>query len=202
VGAISAAAGAAMFTIVRDGAMELRAEVSEQDLLQLAPGQPVTMPTTNGREPLTGSVRLVEPSIDIATRLGTVRIAIDEPSQVVQGMFLGAEIVVADAEGLIVPLTAISMAHDSPTVMRVRDGVVERIAVATGIRDGALVGVTDGLAPGDLVVTKAAAFVRDGDRVSPVSEEPIKTFDHALNNAAASGTDVTGTVTLATNGRN
>jgi HlyD family secretion protein len=48
------------------------------------------------------------------------------------------------------------------------DGVVEQVPVTTGIRDGGLVGITGGLAPGDLVVTKAAAFVRDGDRINPV----------------------------------
>jgi len=30
--------------------------------------------------------------------------------------------------------------------------------------------IVDGLAPGDLIVAKAGAFVRDGDRISPVEE--------------------------------
>jgi HlyD family secretion protein len=52
--------------------------------------------------------------------------------------------------------------------MRVRDGVVEVAPVSLGIRDGAMVEITEGLAEGDLVVAKAGAFVRSGDRVNPV----------------------------------
>ena len=47
-------------------------------------------------------------------------------------------------------------------------GVAERVVVTTGIRDGGMVEITDGLAPGDLVVLKAGAFVRAGDRINPV----------------------------------
>ena len=52
--------------------------------------------------------------------------------------------------------------------MRVKDGIVDRAPVKTGIRDGAFVEVIDGLAAGDLVVAKAGTFVRDGDRINPV----------------------------------
>jgi HlyD family secretion protein len=170
VGAISAAAGAAMFTIVRDGAMELRAEVSEQDLLQLAPGQPASLRATAASEPLAGEVRLVEPAIDPDTRLGTARIFIGDTNRVVEGMFLSAEIVVDEGETLAVPATALGTGAEGAFAMRVTDGLVERVAVVPGIRDGDLVGIVEGLAEGDLVVTRAAAFVRDGDRINPVPE--------------------------------
>ena len=38
----------------------------------------------------------------------------------------------------------------------------------TGIRDGGFVEILDGLDPGHRVVAKAGAFVRDGDRITPV----------------------------------
>ena len=52
--------------------------------------------------------------------------------------------------------------------MTVKDGLVTRAQVTTGIRDGALIESLSGLAQDALVVTKAAAFVRDGDRINPV----------------------------------
>lgn len=171
VGAIASAAGAPMFTIVRDNAMEMRAEVAEQDLLRLAPGQVARLTSMEGAAPIAGTVRLVEPAIDPQTRLGTARIQIDDPRQVVKGMFLTAEIVVQEAETLAVPVSAVGSGPEGSTVMRVRDGVVERINVTTGIRDGGLIGIAEGLGAGDLVVTKAGAFVRDGDRVNPVPEQ-------------------------------
>lgn len=176
VGAIASAAADPMFTLVRDGAMEMRAELSERDLLRVEAGQAVTLSPVGAAESLTGSIRLVDPSIDLDTRLGRARIIIDDPFRVVVGMFLNAEILVAEAEVLAVPVTAVGTGSDGSTVMRVRDGAVERLSVVTGIRDGSFIGVsegtTGGLFEGDLVVTKAGAFVREGDRINPVLDEP------------------------------
>jgi len=168
VGAIAAAAGEPMFTVVRDNAMEMRADVAEQDLLRLAAGQIAHLSALEGNAPIEGEVRLVEPTIDPISRLGTARIQIDDPSRVVKGMFLNAEIIVAEEEQLSVPVTAVGSGPDGTTVMRVQDGVVERVTVELGIRDGGRIGITEGLSEGDLVVTKAGAFVRPGDHINPV----------------------------------
>jgi HlyD family secretion protein len=172
VGAIASSAGGPLFTLVRDNAMELRADVSEQDLLRLRPGQRAKLVAAEGSRPIAGTVRLVEPTIDPQTRLGTARIAIDVPGQVVKGMFLTAEVIVSEEEMLAVPVTAVGSGPNGSTVMRIAEGVAERVSVTTGIRDRGLIGVTEGLAPGDLVVTKAGAFVRPGDRINPVPERP------------------------------
>ena len=90
-------------------------------------------------------------------------------------MFVEAEIIVAEREALAVPRDGNRLlGRGRSRVMRVRDGLVERVVVKTGIRDGGLVEVIDGLAAGDLVVTKAGAFVRAGDRINPVLD-PAKT---------------------------
>jgi HlyD family secretion protein len=69
-----------------------------------------------------------------------------------------------------VPVTALTTAADGAWVMRVDEaGKVSRVRVETGIREGGFVEVISGLAAGDRVVTKAGAFVRDGDRVRPVA---------------------------------
>lgn len=170
IGAIATAAGQPMFVIIRDAALELRADVAETDLLRLAKDQRAALRAVGMAEALTGTVRLVEPAIDPVTRLGRARIAIDSPGDVLRtGMFVEAEIVVAEREALAVPVTSIGSSPEGSTVMRVKDGVVERVIVQTGIRDGGLVEVTDGLSAGDAVVTKAGAFVRSGDRINPVT---------------------------------
>jgi HlyD family secretion protein len=56
--------------------------------------------------------------------------------------------------------------------MKVVDGNVSRAVVKTGIRDGGWVEILSGLSAGDQVVTKAGAFVRDGDRINPVPAAP------------------------------
>jgi HlyD family secretion protein len=168
MGAIATAAGQPMFVITRDGALELRADVAEIDLLRLATGQTARLRAVGMTVPLEGTVRLVEPSIDPLTRLGRARISVGAGDALRSGMFVEAEIIAAQREGLAVPVTAIGSSPDGSTVMRVRDGVVERVAVTTGIRDGGMVEITEGLTAGDTVVTKAGAFVRTGDRINPV----------------------------------
>lgn len=169
IGAIATAAGQPMFVITRDAALELRADVAEADVLRLAPGQKASLRAVGMAEPLAGTVRLVEPAIDPVTRLGRARISVDAQGDALRtGMFVEAEILAAQHEALAVPVTAIGSAPEGSTVMRVKDGVVERVVVKTGIRDGGLVEVTEGLADGDMVVTKAGAFVRAGDRINPV----------------------------------
>ncbi len=188
LGAIASAAGGAMFTIVRDNALEMRAKVSEQDLLRLKPGQVASLVARKGAEPVAGRIHLVEPSIDLQTRLGTARIEILDSSQVVTGMFLIAEVTLAEEEMLAVPVTAVGTGAEGATVMRVCDGIVERVSVSLGIRDRGLIGITEGLSEGDLVVTKAAAFVRGGERINPVPAQ-VEDEPAAASHAETDGTE-------------
>jgi len=170
VGAIASSGGPAMYSIIRDGALELKADVAEQDILKLSPGQKVSLRFVGLAAELAGEVRLVEPQVDPATRLGRVRIGIAEPDRVRSGMFANAVIEVARREAPAIPVSAVGGGSDGATAMKVADGRVSLVPIETGIRDGALVELVAGLAPGDSVVTKAGAFVRDGDRINPVPD--------------------------------
>jgi HlyD family secretion protein len=168
LGSIATATGLPMFIIIKENALELRGDVAESDLTRLQIGQSALLRLVGAAESLVGSVRLVEPSIDTATRLGGVRISIDVPGSVRSGMFAEAEVIAAERTGLVVPVTALGSMDGETVVMKVTDGTVARTVVKTGIRDGASVEILEGLAAGDTVVTKAGAFVRDGDRINPV----------------------------------
>lgn len=172
IGAIASAAGEPMFVIVREGLLELVADVAEQDVLRLANGQSVTLRLVGLETPLTGTVRLVEPTVDAATRLGKARIELDDSTRVREGLFAEAEILVTERETLSIPVTALSSANSETTVLRVdTNGLVERVSVITGIRDGGYVEITEGLDESDMIVARAGAFVRAGDTVNPVLTE-------------------------------
>jgi HlyD family secretion protein len=171
LGSIATAAGTPLFVIVKDNALELRADVAESDLLRLSVGQAAQLRLVGAREPLTGLVRLVEPQIDTTTRLGRVRVTIDDATAVRSGMFAEAEVIAAEREGMAIPVTALGALDGQSTVMKVTDGVVSQVQVTPGIRDGVLVEIVEGLAVGDMVVVKAGVFVRDGDRINPVPVE-------------------------------
>jgi HlyD family secretion protein len=168
VGSIASAIGAPMFTLIRDGALEMDADVAEVDVMRIASGQKVLLSLVGADAALTGTVRLVEPTIDAVTRLGRARITLDQPRQLRSGMFIDAEVLVAERKTLAVPVTAVGRAPDGATVKRVQDGLVTQVPVQTGIRDSGWVEILSGLEEGDSIVTKAGAFVRDGDRINPV----------------------------------
>lgn len=169
VGAVASAAGTPMFILMKDGALEVKAEVSEADLVRLQPGMAVAIRTVASSEPLRGTVRLVEPGVNTTTRLGIARIAIENARVVRAGMYADAEILVAERETLAVPVSAVGSGAAGVIVRKVSaDGIVGETRVETGIRDGDWMEIRSGLAAGERVVTKAGAFVRDGDAVNPV----------------------------------
>lgn len=168
LGAIASAAGQPMFTLIRDGALELRADVAEADLTRLVVGQTADLRLVGMIKPLTGKISLVEPSIDSVTRLGRVRIAIDDASQVRPGMYVEASILVHEGDTAAVPITAVKSSGGKTSVMLVQGAVVSQRMITAGVRDGGWIEVLDGLKVGDNVVTKAGTFVRDGDHINPV----------------------------------
>ncbi|CCF20257.1 HlyD family secretion protein [Pseudorhizobium banfieldiae] len=168
VGAIASGAGEPLFTVIRDGALELVAELTETDIHRIKPGQRAVITIAGGSSEIEGEVRLVSPTVDPVSRLGNVRIDIDEKSGARAGMYGNAEIIIDEKTALALPLSAVTTARDGSYARKVEDGVVKQVEVAIGIQDGGFVEVTSGLAAGDMVVEKAGAFVRDGDRIKPV----------------------------------
>ncbi|NBZ86040.1 efflux RND transporter periplasmic adaptor subunit [Stagnihabitans tardus] len=168
VGAVASAAGGPLFVLIKEGALELRADVAEGDMPRLAPGMTAKIQLAADVAALEGSIRLIEPGVDSLTRMGRARIAIEAGPGVHTGMYAEANIVVASRETTAVPVTAIGSEAGETTVMAVKDGVVHRTVVTTGIREGGWVEITSGLAVGDQIVTRAGSFVADGDKINPV----------------------------------
>lgn len=168
IGAIAAGAGNPLFTIIRDNAIELNADVAEGDLLKLKSGQPVRMTVAGSSLPVAGKIRSVDPVIDTTTRLGTVKVSIDDPDNARIGMYASAEVIVSERRVLSLPLTAVTAEGGGMVVRRVVDGVVTMTKVRTGVQDGDFIEIVEGLSLKDVVVEKAGAYVRNGDKVSPV----------------------------------
>ncbi|MFP5076897.1 efflux RND transporter periplasmic adaptor subunit [Rhizobium sp. YIM 134829] len=168
VGAIANGNDDPLFTIIRDSALEMRADVTEADLLKIAVGQKVALRLTDSREVLEGTVRLISPMVDSQTRLGTVYLSIAKPERARIGMYATADIIVAAREGLALPLTAVTSGREGTTVRKVENGIVQMVKVTTGIQDGSKIEILSGLSEGEAVVAKAGAYVRDGDHIKPV----------------------------------
>jgi HlyD family secretion protein len=85
-------------------------------------------------------------------------------------MYASADIIVAEKNDIALPLSAVTSGRNGSTARKVEDGVVKQVKVTTGIQDGGFVEISEGLKEGDTVVAKAGAFVRDGDKITPVTE--------------------------------
>jgi len=169
LGGVASSAGQPMFVLVRDGILELHADVAEQDLLRVMAGQPVAINAVGLEEPISGAIDLVEPSVNENTRLGTIRISISEPDKVRSGMYAAAEAIVVTRETLAVPISAVGHDSKGDYVYIENLSIVGRLPVETGIRDGGLVEIINPeLQDGDLVIHRAGVFVRPGDRINPV----------------------------------
>ncbi len=171
VGGIASGAGQPLFTIIKDAALELSADIAEADLPRLTADLPTKLTLAAGDTQLSGHVRLVAPTIDATTRLGNARIAVDPSPMVRSGMFAEADILVATHDAIAVPVTAIGQSGKDTTVKRVKDGLVSEVTVTTGIRQGGWVEVLSGLNLGDTIVAKAGAFVSDGDKINPIPSQ-------------------------------
>ncbi|MCM2473204.1 efflux RND transporter periplasmic adaptor subunit [Rhizobium sp. CG5] len=170
IGAIAAGASQPLFTIIRDGEIELVADISETDMLRITVGQKAIVKVAGASQALSGSVRLISPTVDATTRLAAVHIAIDDDQRARAGMYGSAEIVIESQEGIALPLSAVNTDKDGSTVRLVNDGIVKQVKIDTGIQDGAYIQVTSGIGGQDEVVAKAGAFVRDGDHINPVRD--------------------------------
>lgn len=90
-------------------------------------------------------------------------------------MYADAQIVIEEKQAIVLPLTAVTVGHDETIVRKVEDGIVHVTPVTTGIQDGEFIEITTGLKPGDKVVAKAGAYVRDGDKINPVTSAATAT---------------------------
>ena len=161
--------GAALFTVVDPGSMQLEASVPADALTQVRVGMPVDF-KVNGypNRSFTGRITRVNPTADPATR--QVKIVASIPNAgnaLVGGLFAEGRVSSETRVAPMVPLGAVDERGLRPTVVRLRNGKIEKVEVGTGIRDAAAetVEITSGLAPGDTLLLGAARGISPGTPV-------------------------------------
>jgi HlyD family secretion protein len=171
VGSIASSSRDPMYNIVANGVLKLLAEVPESDLPRVLIGQKAKIAVNGSEKAIEGEVRLISPEVNETTRVGIVHIRIAGSARIPLGSFGRAQIALATAEGVVLPLTAVTFGDDGPTVQIVKDGRVEERKVITGLVGTGDIEITDGVSAGETYVARAGSFVRDGDAVTPVKLE-------------------------------
>lgn len=161
-----AQAGAEMLRLLRQGRVEWRGRVPEARLMELEPGQPVTVTTADGAD-YDGKIRIVAPTVADDSRTGLVYVDLEPDSRLRPGMFARGGIEIGRGPALLVPLESIVSADGySYAFVLQPDRTVERRRLETGPIHGGRIEVASGLTAGELVVVKGAGFLKDGDLVN------------------------------------
>lgn len=163
------AAGTPVLTVVADDQKEVQIAVPENDIAEFAAGKQVKAKFwSDDKLVLSGRVREVSGSADPQSRTFSVRVSLPNDRRVLIGMTatVVAE-VTAGADKVTVPLSALAEKDGGKivwTVDRTAATVHSRsIKVADFTDDG--VGVSDGLKPGDIVVSAGTQFMTENLKV-------------------------------------
>ncbi len=166
IGTTASVRAAPLFQIIAYGEFELLGELPANQLSKLGPGQ-VAKINVVGIGEVAGRVRTLAATVDGATQLGQVRIFIGNDPRLRVGSFARADIVIAQSCNVAIPVSAVLYGHDTSVVAVVRNDRVETRQVTVGLMSEGEAEIREGLTEGDLVVAKAGAFFREGDRVRP-----------------------------------
>ena len=157
-----------LFRLARDGQVELAADVSENALDKIHPGDKATVTLADGSQ-AEGVVRLVSPAVDTSTKLGKVRITLPVRPNIRAGGFASATFLGFTRSASAVPETAVRYDAEGASVMVVSaDDRVARVPVTTGQRGGGFVELLTGPPEGAKVVDRAGAMLVPGDFVRPI----------------------------------
>lgn len=121
-----------------------------------------------------GTVTRFSTSLDLNTRTMLTEVDIENPKhELYPGMYANVSLELERHPNAIeVPDSAVGTGPDGSFVYVVRQGVLSRVPVVTGIRSGKIVEVTSGLHRGEQVVAALDPGLSDGEAVKVVSEHP------------------------------
>lgn len=160
-------AGDMLYRIVDLSAVWLLADVFEQDLAQIRPGQSatITVQAYPGRV-FEGRVAFVYPTVNAQTRTAKVRIEVPNPDLLLKTDMYATVEIAAPAESatvLVVPDSAVLDTGTRQTVLVDRgEGRFEPRVIKPGARASGYVAVLEGLREGEKVVT-GANFLIDAE---------------------------------------
>ncbi len=196
--------GTALFTIVEPSSMRLEASVPSDQLSMVRVGTDVAFSVTGypNRE-FHGTVARVSPSVDPSTRQVQIIVSIPNPGKtLVGGLYADGRIASATRHGIVVPAAAVDTRLQRPAVLRVRNGKVERVDIALGMRDpnAETVEIASGVSVGDTLLVAAAQGITPGTPVRV--EAPPSDRGGAASGTSNGGSAGPGRAGPATNGNN
>jgi HlyD family secretion protein len=171
LGQIVSPGSGALFHLAEGGQMELRAELSQQDLAFVHVGMPAQVTPVGSTTSITGSVWQVAPVIDPQSRLGDVRIAVPYSPAMRPGGFAQARISSGTTTAPLLPQSAV-LSDDKGNYVYVVNArnEVERRPIQIGTVDDRGVTIASGLSGNEPVILSAGPFLNPGQKIKPKRE--------------------------------
>ena len=164
------APGAALFTVIDPSSMRLEASVTSDELAMLRIGAPVEFSVRGyPNQTFTGRIERISPQADPVTRQVSIFVTIPNTGgRLVSGLFAEGRVNAESHRALTVPLAALDETGSSPSVARVRNNTVERVAVTIGARDNEreVAEITSGLSEGDQVLLGGVKSMAAGTKIA------------------------------------
>ncbi|MFL6744273.1 MAG: efflux RND transporter periplasmic adaptor subunit [Sphingomicrobium sp.] len=168
VGQIVGPASGALFRIAEGGQMEMRAQLSQQDLAKVHVGMPAQVRPVGSDRSFPGTIWQVAPMIDPQSRLGDVRIAVPYDPLMRPGGFAEARISGGTTTAPLLPQSAV-LSDDRGNYVYIVNAKneVERRQIKIGTVEDAGVTVVEGLSGNERVVLSAGPFLNPQQKVKP-----------------------------------
>jgi len=168
IGQIVSPGSGALFRLAEAGQMEMRAQLSQQDLSAVHTGMTAQVTPVGSTHNYAGTVWQVAPVIDPQSRLGDVRIAVPYDASMRPGGFAEARITAGTTTAPLLPQSAV-LSDDKGNYVYVINAKneVERRDIQIGTVEDNGVTVGAGLSGNERVVLSAGPFLNPGQKVNP-----------------------------------
>ena len=168
VGQVVSPGSGALFRLAKGGEMEMKAQLSLQDLAFVKAGMTASVTPIGSDRSFSGSVWQVAPVIDPTSRQGEVRIAIPYDPAIRPGGFAEAKISAGGTTAPLLPQSAV-LSDEKGNYVYIINGKneVERREVKIGTVDDQGVTIAEGITGQESVVLSAGPFLNPGQKVSP-----------------------------------
>ncbi|KPF92666.1 secretion protein HylD [Novosphingobium sp. AAP83] len=168
-GQVVSSGSGVLFSLARDGEMELQARLSEADMGRVAVGSAADVTPVGTTRVLTGQVWQLAPTIDQQSRQGIARIALGYDAALRPGGFANAALRSGTVVAPLLPESAILSDEKGTYVFVVgSDNKVQRRDVKTGEVSEKGISVIQGISGTEKIVLRAGGFLNAGDLVQPV----------------------------------
>ncbi|GGY99130.1 hemolysin secretion protein D [Novosphingobium colocasiae] len=157
-----------LFSIARGGEMELRAQLSEDDLARVSVGNTAQVTPVGSGKVFTGQIWQISPVINAEDRQGQARIALPYAPELRPGGFASVQLRSGTMVAPTLPESAILNDEQGSYVYIIgKDNKVQRRAVKIGTVGDDGIAIAEGLNGSEAVVLRAGGFLAPGQAVVP-----------------------------------